>query len=189
MRLNFAGFKDPEGLISALAAEVPEAILFMDAQAKNHINQIALSYQLSKEDIEELRMDCLVIFIQKIKKGEYVYQGFEPLTYLLNIAKLQVRNYCRKKQRHEVDSIDDFDFEVEYEDTISEESEQVELLLTKLGEPCANIIRLKYLEGLKDAEVIGKQLASYSSIDSLKNQRARCMKKLIEIASIFKNSK
>ena len=67
MGLDLAGFKDPERLIHALAAEEPEAILFMDAQAKSHIHQIALAYKLSNEDVEELRMDCLVIFLQKIK--------------------------------------------------------------------------------------------------------------------------
>ena len=58
----------------------------------------------------------------------------------------------------------------------------LEKLLARLDPNCQNLIRLKYLEERRDKDVIEGNLTRYASVDALKNQRSKCMKKLVDIA-------
>ncbi|MBL7827280.1 MAG: hypothetical protein JNJ57_11655 [Saprospiraceae bacterium] len=63
------------------------------------------------------------------------------------------------------------------------EVEFLEQLLFQLEPNCQKLIRLKYLEEMRDKEVIELQLTQYSTVDALKNHRSKCFKKLTELAN------
>jgi len=48
----------------------------------------------------------------------------------------------------------------------------------QMKEPCCTLLRLFWYEQKRDAEIV--TLTSYSSVDTVKNQRSRCMKQLKE---------
>jgi len=61
--------------------------------------------------------------------------------------------------------------------------EQLNRFLNAISPTCQQLIRLKYLEEKRDKEVIEQQLSPYTTVDALKTHRARCMKKLVEMAA------
>mgnify|MGYP000641265574 CR=1 FL=1 len=59
-----------------------------------------------------------------------------------------------------------------------EHIELIDRLFQNIGPPCSDIIRLKYLDGYADEEVVAQQLSAYSTVESLRVKRSDCMKKL-----------
>ncbi len=174
-------YKDQEIFFNALKAEESFAIRYLFNKIKTTIHQIGQNNGLQYEDIEELISDSIVILIQKMRDGQYHFQGFDPSGFVIATAKLNVNNYRRRNVKSSTDKLPEF---FDMEDKESNPLENIQLLdklLQKLGGICEQIIRLKYLEEKKDNEVIQLQLLSFSTVDSLKNQRSRCLKKLIEL--------
>jgi DNA-directed RNA polymerase specialized sigma24 family protein len=177
-------FLNQESLFNALNREEDEAIRCLYARISGSVFKIGKSQQLTDDDIEELICDCITLCIQKIRDGKYVFQGYDPATFVIEIAKNKARNFRRSVLRFETADIEQMvEPTEESEMTSRDETELLENLLAKLDLNCQKLIRLKYLEELHDKEVIVKKLTQYTTIDSLKNQRAKCMKKLSDIAA------
>lgn len=125
--------------------------------------------------------DVLVLVIQKIQQGSYVYLGNDPVTFAIEVAKRKAKNYHRQAQRHQTEDLGPMEeisqdiLEKDYEPAL------IEMLLGQLGESCQRLIRLRYLEGIRDKDVIAQGLTQYTTVDALKNQRSKCLKKLINL--------
>lgn len=63
------------------------------------IRPFLLDKGLSDQDIEELLMDALSIFLYKLKNQEYVYKGYPMIAYLIKIAKLRVNHYLKRMEK------------------------------------------------------------------------------------------
>jgi RNA polymerase sigma factor (sigma-70 family) len=186
-----AGYADHEALFFALEMEHSSAIQCLLAKITRSVARIGQNYRLSESDIEELVCDCVTICVQKIRTGQYTFQGYDPGTYCIEIAKNRVKNYQRRSIKHSVGELPE-SWEEPEDDPELGSLEQVELLekiLSSMSPNCQNLIRLKYLEGLRDKDVIASKLTQYSTVDALKNHRAQCMKKLSAIvASMSSNN-
>ena len=187
-----AQYADNEALFAGLEREAVDAIRCLSAKVSGAIFKIGKQNSLTDDDIEELICDCISICLQKISLGKYVFQGFSPSTFVIEIAKNRVRNYRRSIQRH---STSDLELLTEAPEEIDfagiEATELLEKLLGQLEPNCQNLIRLKYLEERRDKDVITEKLTQYTTVDALKNHRSKCMKKLVELgaaASMFENS-
>jgi len=179
-----AQFADAQGLFAGLEQEATDAIQCLYAQVSGSIFKIGKRHHLTDDDIEELICDCITICLQKIRTGKYVFQGFSPATFVIEIAKNRARNFRRSALRHyttELESQREFSDEPDY-GTFAE-TELLEKLLIQLDPNCQNLIRLKYLEERRDKEVIAENLTQYTTVDALKNHRSKCMKKLVEIGA------
>jgi DNA-directed RNA polymerase specialized sigma24 family protein len=64
-----------------------------------------------------------------------------------------------------------------------EAAEMTRQLLTQLGEPCQQVVRLHHIDGYSDEEVIQGKMTRYTTADSLKMKRSDCMKKLIQLGA------
>lgn len=175
-------YPDHGALFAGLAREETEAIQCLSARVSRPILQIGRRFRLADDDVEELICDCITICLQKIKDGKYAFQGYSPATFVVEIAKNRVRNFQRNAQRHVTASLENV---VEPTEVIelgaAAEAQILEQLLAKLDASCQNLIRLKYLEGLRDKTVVDEKMTQYTTIDALKNHRSRCMKKLVEM--------
>lgn len=182
-----APYATAELLFGGLMREERGAIQCLYAKVSGNIYKIGTAHNLTTDDIEELICDCITLCLQKIKTGQFVFQGYSPATYTLEIAKNKAKNIRRSNIRHasmDLEAAGD-----EWEDTSFSSFSDTELLqkmLDELDVSCKRLIELKYLEGLRDKEVVGKKLTQYTTIDALKNHRARCMKKLVEIGLSFR---
>jgi DNA-directed RNA polymerase specialized sigma24 family protein len=169
-KFNDKEFQNVEHWLNMLKSENSSAIQYLYAKCNKQITQVAKSYKLSNEDTEELICDCMVLFIQKLQSNEYTYQGWDPISYVIEIAKFKSLNYYRRKNKHA---------------TVELEQKETELSNGELLN-CKKLIELKYLEELKDAEIIERKLTQYTTVDALKNHRSKCMKKLTELCSSSK---
>ncbi|MFN0214109.1 MAG: hypothetical protein ACKVT2_07620 [Saprospiraceae bacterium] len=176
-------------LFEGLRQEESEAIRCLSAKVSGSIFNIGKSHRLSDDDIEELICDCITICLQKIREEKYVFQGYSPATYVIEIAKNRARNFRRNALRHDTTDVEQIEYQADETDFESlAQTELLEKLLSKLEPNCQNLIRLKYLEERRDKDVIDSKLTQYTTVDALKNHRSKCFKKLVEIgatASLF----
>ena len=174
-------------LIEGLRKEEDAAIHCLSAKIAGPVFRIGKGRGLPDEDIEELHCDCILLFMEKIRTGKYEYRGNEPSTYVIEIAKRRVNHYVRLNRQHRTEEL------LPAMDPPEEPGygsrEQVELLtglLNQLDENCRNLIRLKYLEGLRDKQVIAEKQTQYTTENALKTHRYQCMKKLAELGEVWK---
>ncbi|MEP7268489.1 MAG: sigma-70 family RNA polymerase sigma factor [Saprospiraceae bacterium] len=182
---NEVTYTDHQSLFNGLKNEDSAAIKYLFSKVSGSIYHLGKKYLLPDEDIEELKYDCLTLIIQKIRADKYIYQGFDPATYVIEIAKNKVRMYSEKNKRNTVKLLDDsMDIAEDTDITDSSPTDILNRLLNTLTDNCKKLISLKYLEERRDKEVIELKLTQYTTVDALKNQRAQCMKKLSEMASL-----
>jgi DNA-directed RNA polymerase specialized sigma24 family protein len=137
---------------------------------------------LSDQDIDELLMDALSIFLYKLQNQEYVYKGYPMIVYLIKIAKLRLNYYLKRIEKANIlkdylknQLVSDLD---ENDDIAN--WEKVLKAMSLLREEEKKLIDLYYLQGYKDREIYEKNLLPYASAESVKSQRHKAMKKLIE---------
>lgn len=179
-----AQFADHRALFEALEQEAPDAIRCLAGRVSGAIYKIGKNHRLSDEDIEELICDALTICLQKIKDGKYLFQGYDPATFVIEIAKNRALNFRRSALRHNTEALQPPDEKHEEpEFGAGVETELLEKLLAQLDPNCANLIRLKYLEERRDKDVIALKLTQYTTVDALKTHRSKCFKKLVELGA------
>ncbi|MCC6461465.1 MAG: hypothetical protein IT260_13410 [Saprospiraceae bacterium] len=167
------------------------AILCLQSKALPMVKKLTHDQGLPAEQAEEILNQSTVVFLRKIEEGADQFQGHAPSTYLIEIAKRVARMATRSQQRgHEpLENARDLHDETwEAELRKKEAAELTRHLLTQLGEPCQQVIRLHYIDGYSDEEAIQQQLTRYSTKDSLKMKRSDCMKKLVQLAQQWKMS-
>jgi RNA polymerase sigma factor (sigma-70 family) len=176
-------YEDNEKLYNDLFAELDPAFEYLNKKVRPTILQISKLRHLSKEEGEDLIQDSILLFILKIKNGEYKFEGHSPATYVIASANLFILNLLRKKAKIGVPentavetSDEDFIEILEFKDSTNVLDR---IISSELGENCRKLIWLKYFDGFKDAEVIEQNLTQYKSAQSLQNARGECMKKLI----------
>lgn len=179
-------YQDHLSLFTALKNEEKTAICCLFSKVSGTIFKIGKDYGLTDEDIEELICDCITLIIIKIKNGEYAFQGYDPASFVIEIAKNKVRNMRRIALRHETA---DIDLTTELADDTNlgskEDVEILDKLMTMLDPNCQKLIKLKYLEEYRDKDVIELKLTQYTTVDALKTHRSKCMKKLVELGSNY----
>lgn len=172
-------FDTPERLFQGLCLEQSEAIRFLYAKVALFITGLGRRYDLPEEDIEELIGDCITTTILKMRNGQYVFQGYDPASFTMEIAKNKVKKYRDRRQRPVPLPVED----PAPDWTDRTDREELERWLGQLPDHCRQLIQLKYLEEMPDKEIIAQQLTQYTTVDALKNHRSKCMKKLSAIAN------
>lgn len=140
-------------------------------------------------DLEEIAHDALVLTLKKIETGAYQFEETDPAAYAAVIAHNLLRNFLRKKQMP-VDDLDDWDAhadsDVEAHLHSKDLRRQIGSFLEKMPENCRNLIRLRYFDELDDKEILAKNLTPYTTLDSLRNKRCGCLKKLALLMERYK---
>jgi DNA-directed RNA polymerase specialized sigma24 family protein len=186
-------FDDPVQLLEALRQGNSGAIIFSQNKAIPSTRKLLKQYRLPEHLLPEVLNDASVIFIKKLREPEFSLHSAKPLTYFIEIIKKVVSNETRKRQigRHEPieNQYDLSDSSIEDYHARKETIELLNSLLSGAGASCEQVIRLKYLDGFSDEEAIQKRLTSYSTVESLRQKRSDCMKKLKERVASQKNIK
>ena len=140
----------------------------------------------NKEISEELFNDALVIMIEKVNSPSFVLTS-KVSTYLFGIVRLLWKNELRKqKKKYELEwndtlivSEDDIDYDSEREMYFKE----MEVIIKKLSNKCQLIFERFYYkkESMKNiANALG-----FSSVNSAKTQKYKCMERSIKLANEF----
>lgn len=184
-------YENNETLCNGLLAEEEEAFAYLSNKVLPTIIKMAINRHLSKEVGQDIAQDSILRFILRIREGRYIYEGHSPATFVITTANFLMLNLIRRNPdtgnpEDTNKDIPDKDFiEIfEYKDS-AKVLEQI--ILNKLGETCRNLIWSKYIDELKDAEVIEKGLTGYKSVQSLRNARSECLRKLNELLTKTKS--
>lgn len=142
---------------------------------------------------QDIFHDALIVFYEKAAKTEFILTC-SIQTYLNSICRNQILVRFKKNSKHSEYS-EDYDERIDdwYEQVDSENSEKMQAtvkaieLLKDLGGKCYDIMRLFFYEN-QSMDKIAYELG-YTNADNVKNQKARCQKKLKEIAFDVLNGK
>lgn len=180
-----------ERLFEALKRLDNAAILCVQTRTMSSARKFARQYGLPSDSAEEVLNQSTFIFLRKIQDGSYQFQGHAPSTYLVEIMRRTALMMTRT-QRKQYESLDNHhDIQDPDTDAIDRQRESANLVqqfLGQMGEPCASVITLHYIDGYSDEEVVRQGWTRYTTPDSLKVKRSDCMKKLIQIAQQWRTT-
>ena len=139
------------------------------------------SLKISREEMEELIHDAILLFLEKIKGGLYIYNGKDPKIYVILILRNLIKNHLRKTSYQRCLLNQNLLYELEDAGDIARSLEiknEIHFYLQNLNEPSSEILRLHYLEGYSDEEVVLYKMSTFTTVNSLKSKRCQVLKKL-----------
>jgi RNA polymerase sigma factor (sigma-70 family) len=178
---NTAPYPTTTALFQGLQHEESAAIRYLYHKSTPALSKLARYSSMTNEDVEDVIGDSIALLIQKIRDGSYVFQGHDPVSYVIEIGKNKMKNFHKRHQKVQFVALETPDL---LADAAEEEWTEMwcvkamQHLIGQMPENCQQLIRLKYLEGWPDKEIVEQQMTQYTTVDALKNKRSRCMKKL-----------
>jgi len=143
-------------------------------------------YSLDTERIEDAYSEAFHALYRNVQVGKLERLTSSLKTYLFQIGLYKVIDEMNIKKKMLGEELIDFKPEDELMQLDFFEENDEEVIKTRIlnetvgqmKEPCCTLLRLFWYEQKRDAEIV--TLTSYSSVDTVKNQRSRCMKQLKE---------
>jgi len=141
---------------------------------------------LDQERIEDAYSEAFHALYRNVKGGKLERLTSSLKTYLFQIGLYKTIDEMNRKKKMLGEELIDFKPEDELMQLDFFEENDEEVIKTRIlnetvgqmKEPCCTLLRLFWYEQKRDAEIV--TLTSYSSVDTVKNQRSRCMKQLKE---------
>lgn len=143
----------------------------------------------SDEDAKDIFQDAIVIFYEKLMKGEYTHQA-KISTYLLAVARNQWLKKLRDTKRRE-QKLEDW----QHSEARETEEMEIELmivrdrlfilqtLMDKLSEDCRKVLALAVYQN-KSMQFISEQMG-YKNPQIARNKKNRCLNALRKFAQNF----
>lgn len=137
----------------------------------------------NKEIAQEIFNDSLLLLLEKIENPNFVLTS-KLTTYLYGIARLMWMNELRKQnKKHELEWSDTLiltndDLEYDYEK--EKKLKAIENILNAISAKCKQILVLFYYQK-ESMKAISEKL-KFSSINSAKTQKYKCLEKAIQLA-------
>ncbi len=184
-------FDDTAQLMESLRQGNSGAILFIQNKAKGFVVKLLTQFRLPAHLLHEVLNEASIIFIKKLREPDFSLYSAQPLTYFIEITKKVASNETRKRQIGQHDLIENqyglLDTSIEEYHAHKDNIELLNTLLSGAGVACAQVIRLKYIDGYSDEEAIREGLTAYSTVESLRQKRSDCMKKLKDRVAVLKD--
>jgi RNA polymerase sigma-70 factor (ECF subfamily) len=148
-------------------------------------------YDLDMDSGMDIYQESFYAFYKNIQTGKLKQLTSSIKTYLFEIGKNQIFNELRRREKEKeiiaFDSSPDLLEKIAEEEVETEKSTIVRNLVRTMQEPCSTILKMFYWQQKKYDEMF--YLLEYSSIESLKTQKYKCMKKLeITVRTKFKEA-
>lgn len=162
---------------------------FIEHEREKAICFLVKRYSVSENDAEDIVQDSSLALFNNIKDGKLVKLTSTLSTYFLQICINQTRDFKKKKtfvsfnETFEVTQKDEYS-ESKIDELLgfgesgitSEQKSIMQDLVQNLPKPCDEILWYYYGDNL-DLKTIA-QLLNYSSADTAKTTKSRCMSKL-----------
>ena len=146
-------------------------------------------YSVDEDDAEDIVQDSSIALFKNIKEGKLVKLTSTLSTYFMQICINQTRDFLKKRNSVSFDEAFEITSGDEYSKSKIDEllgfgetgitTEQKEImhdLVQNLPKPCDEILWYYYGDNLDMATIA--QLLDYSSADTAKTTKSRCMSKL-----------
>jgi RNA polymerase sigma factor (sigma-70 family) len=143
-------------------------------------------FNISSDDAEDIYHDTIIAFRENLVTGHLKELKSSLSTYLFAIGKNMIYQLQRQNSRrmnhyiytiYEKNGIPDVNLS---EEKATKQQKLLEKVLEKIGKRCKEILNLSFIEGYTIKEV--REILNYSSINVLKSQKSRCLKRIRELA-------
>ncbi len=149
-------------------------------------NNIILSSG-DKEIAEEIFNDSLLLLIEKVSNEEFILTS-KLSTYLFGIARFLWKNELRKRNKTQElewsDTLIISEQDLGYDQTKEERFTQLEQVISSLSAKCQEIFERFYFKK-ESMEELARALG-FSSVNSAKTQKYKCMEQAIKMAADVK---
>ncbi len=184
-------FSNAEHLLEGLRRMETAAVEYVMQKAEPSVRNLIRQSGLPESLIRDVLHDALVVLIKKIREDIFDPKESAPTTYLIGIAKNLISNHLRQNRNVPTLSLEEW-AEIPDDHTHvflegRERRDLLESLLASLGDPCAQLIRLKYLDGFRDEEILAQNMTPYNTPLSLRSKRSKCFQKLMALAAATKS--
>lgn len=148
------------------------------------IRQLILKSGCNDVVAREVFNDSLLLLIEKVQQPQFELTS-KLTTYLYGINRFMVKNELRKQNKtgYELEWSDTLilsETDLGYDTEKEERLNQLDRILAQLSEKCRKIFELFYFRK-ESMEKIAKTL-NYSSVNSAKTQKYKCMEHAFELA-------
>lgn len=170
--------KATEILLNNISKGDSKTITSLLRELDSKVRYSLLKQGLELRDIEEVLLDSVTILVQKVRNGHYEDRGIPVIVYLIKIAKIRSFQYLRKNKLDLVPLTNDILANCNGELKALEDWDQVNAAIEKLPANQKLLIELTYFKNIPDETILSEKLTAYSSIESVRTQRYKAVKKL-----------
>jgi RNA polymerase sigma factor (sigma-70 family) len=144
-------------------------------------------HRKTAEDALQLYHDVFLDFEKNVHNGAFQYKGVALSTYLIGVGKNKLHEMNRENKRRQkaMDQIvEQMARDQQATPAAVKENmwQRLERALQDIGEPCKTLLTLFYLEEKSYAEIV-QLMPNYNSADAAKNQRRRCVLRMMDLVS------
>lgn len=142
-----------------------------------------------EEYVNDLYQDACAVFWNNIQTGKLTTSNLTSSlsTYLISVGKYSLmakdRKYKEIVSDNEIKKLDFVEDDAEELKKRLEREEFVERMVSEMKPPCSDLLKAFYWDKLSGAEIAEKQ--NFSSADSVKTQKYKCIKKLKPLLETF----
>ena len=145
------------------------------------IRQFIKTHGGNEDDAKDCFQDALMILYRNALKPEFELTA-SVNTYLYSVCRFLWKDQLKKKNRESDTELKDIPMEdISTALQQEEEAKFLQQVLSKLGQKCSEILQLFYYEK-KNMEEIAQELG-YTSVDSAKTQKYKCLERAKQMAS------
>jgi RNA polymerase sigma factor (sigma-70 family) len=177
---NTKQIQEDNEIIRRIKEDDPRALINVYKQYHNEFLRFAKKSfpHFHMEKADDIFSDSILALYRNIKTDRINSLTSTLKTYLFQIGKFRIIDELRKEGK--TIPVDNYSYALEDNiEDINEKDKKLALLwetIEQLTEPCKSLLNLFWYKQKRDNEIA--ELMNYSSADSVKTQRFRCMKAL-----------
>jgi RNA polymerase sigma factor (sigma-70 family) len=161
-------------------------IRYYDDLRAAFISYFRKKYNLDTDTISDIYQETYYIVFKKVKHNQLAELSCTLKTFVYSIGSNLLLNELRSKRLLTNDLEKSLESEISLDKNVIEEEEEhmkrtsiVNEAVGNLTDLCKSIIKMFYWEKMKLSDILFK-IPGYLSLDALKTQKYKCMKKLEE---------
>ncbi|MGL1885514.1 MAG: sigma-70 family RNA polymerase sigma factor [Reichenbachiella sp.] len=148
----------------------------------NAVHSFVIKNSGGMEDGNDIFQEAVIVFYKNSIKTDFILSS-SIKTYLIAIARrLWLKKLRDEKQQYvsiadgvDLTLVDHFEFELPQPHKMNQ-SEEIQQALNQIGDTCQNILKLFYFNKLSLERI--REKLDYSSVQVVRQQKYRCLKKI-----------
>lgn len=141
------------------------------------------NFKVDEETAKDIFTDMLLEFRSNIVSGTLLSIDSKLKTYLFSIGRNMLIKHIKKQPGEDISNYEHKLYEEKDDNTQNEQSEiLLGLLENHLPKRCYKLLKLFYYDHRSEKQI--QSWLNYSSLDSVRNQKSKCMKQLKEMIKL-----
>lgn len=146
------------------------------------------NYELTQQECVEIYQHAYIVLYKNVLHGKLEKLSSKPITYLCSVGRHVIMQRSRNKLQNtnvpieEIENSRESDFVADTEEEKEHHARNKKLvqhLLSKIGDPCASILKMLFVKGMHPEAVAFAM--NYSDERVLRKRKSLCLKRLREM--------